>query len=155
MNESATDLSLICRVHERLCALPVMYVAETMRPLPIEALAGAPHFVLGLALIRGAPIPVVDLALLLGAKTAVAYRFVVIIVGSRRIALAVDNVLGVRKVLVSSLHQLPPLLKDTGADIVAAMGMLDAELLLVLNAARLLPEDSWTAGAAESAAITV
>jgi purine-binding chemotaxis protein CheW len=142
------DLSLICRVGERLCALPLGHVVETMRPLPVEAIAGAPHFVLGLAVIRGVPVPVVDTAELLGAPATSVNRFVTVTVGERWVALAVSSVLGVREVATGSLHELPPLLHEASADVVAAIGRLDAELLLVLNATRLLPADAWAEGAA-------
>ena len=143
VGERNADLSLICRVQARLCAVPLVHVVETMRALAVEAVAGAPHFVRGLAVIRGAPVPVVDTACLLGAQAAPADRFVTVLAGGRLVALAVDSVLGVRTIAAGSLHELPPLLHDSGADIVAAIGLLDAELLLVLNSSRLLPDDSW------------
>lgn len=141
------DLSLICRVQTRLCAIPLGHVIETMRPLPTEAIVGAPPFVRGLAVIRGTPVPVVDAARLLGTTHAQAQagRLVTMPVGARRVALAVDSVLGVRAIPAGSLHELPPLLHEAGADVVAAIGLLDAELLLVLHATRLLPEDAWAA----------
>jgi purine-binding chemotaxis protein CheW len=152
VSEPKADLSLICRVDARLCALPLAHVVETMRPLPVEAIAGSPHFVRGLAVIRGVPVPVVDTACLLGAQAAPGDRFVTITVGDRHVALAVDSVLGVRAVPAGSLHQLPPLLHEAGADVVAAIGLLDAELLLVLRSTRLLPDDTWAGGDAPGAA---
>jgi purine-binding chemotaxis protein CheW len=132
--------------------MPLAHVVETMRPLPVEAVTGAPHFVRGLAVIRGVPVPVVDAAQLLGTQTNQADRFVTMTVGSRCVALAVDSVLGVRAIPADSLQAMPPLLQEAGADVVAAIGLLDAELLLVLNGGRLLSEDVWagldTSGAA-------
>ena len=142
MDDSNADLSLICRVQTRLCALPLEHVVETLRPLPVEPVAGAPPFVLGLAVIRGAPLPVVDSARLLGADDARAGRFVTVNAGNRRVALAVDCVLGVRAVAPESLHALPPLLHQADTDVIAAIGLLDAELLLVLRSARLLPDQA-------------
>ncbi|HEY2928565.1 chemotaxis protein CheW [Piscinibacter sp.] len=152
MDDRNADLSLICRVQARLCALPLAHVVETLRALPVEAVVGAPHFVRGLAVIRGAPVPVVDTARLLGEHAGTGGRFVTVTVGERRVALAVDSVLGVRPVPAGSLHQLPPLLQEAGADVVAAIGLLDAELLLVLHSTRLLPDDAWGAGEAPGAA---
>ena len=152
MNEPKACLALICRVQARFCAMPLAHVVETMRPLPVEAVTGAPHFVRGLAVIRGVPVPVVDAAQLLGTQTNQADRFVTVTVGSRCVALAVDSVLGVRAIPADSLQAMPPLLQEAGADVVAAIGLLDAELLLVLNGGRLLSEDVWagldTSGAA-------
>lgn len=131
---------LVCRVQTRLCALPLEHVIETLRPMPVEPVAGAPPFVLGLAVIRGVPLPVVDAARLLGTDQAKAERFVTVIAGNRRIALAVDCVLGVRAVAPESLQALPPLLHEADTDVIAAIGLLDAELMLVLRSAKLLPE---------------
>ena len=51
---------LVVMVGARACAIPLDHVAETMRPLPIEPVAGTPGFVRGVSVIRGAPTPVVD-----------------------------------------------------------------------------------------------
>jgi len=135
------DLSLICRVRTRLCALPLRHVVETLRPLPVEPVAGAPPYVLGLAVIRGALVPVVDAARLLGEQEDSTERFIIVIAGERRIALAVGGVLGVRALASESLHGMPALLREAGGDVIASVGLLDSELLLVLRSARLLPED--------------
>lgn len=141
MDDSNAGLSLVCRVQTRLCALPLKHVVETLRALPIEPMAGAPPFVLGLAVIRGAPLPVVDAGRLLGTDGARAKRFVSVNAGSRRVALAVDHVVGVRTVAPESLVALPPLLHVAESDVIAAIGLLDAELLLVLQSTRLLPDE--------------
>lgn len=141
---SDAGLSLVCRVQGRLCALPLEHVVETMRPQPVEHVAGAPRFVRGLALIRGAPTPVVDGASLVADAGIRGGRLVTLAVGSRCVALAVDSVLGVRAIPADSRCALPPLLSDAGADVVAAVGVLDAELLLVLHGARLLSDEDWT-----------
>jgi purine-binding chemotaxis protein CheW len=137
---------LVCRVQGRLCALPVAHVVETMRPLPVEPLGATAPFVKGLSLIRGAPVPVVDAATLLGSEaSSPASRFVVIRAGDRRVALAVEAVVGIRDIPAASLQSLPPLLRASGAATVAEVGALDAELLVVLGASRLLPDETWDA----------
>jgi purine-binding chemotaxis protein CheW len=141
MDDFNAGSSLICRVGTRLCSLPLTHVVETLRPLPVEPVAGAPPGVLGLAVIRGSAVPVVDVARLLGAAGVRAERFVTVMVGDRRVALAVDRVLGVRAVAPESLQVLPPLL-GADSDVVAAIGLLDSELLLVLRSARLLPDET-------------
>lgn len=143
MDDRSTELSLICRVQTRLCALPLRHVVETLRPLAVEPLAGAPDFVDGLAMLRGTPVPVVDAARLLGDGEATAQRYVALTTGEHRIVLAVGEVLGVRAVPNDQLQELPPLLQEAATDSVAAIGRLDAELLLVLSATRLLPDELW------------
>jgi purine-binding chemotaxis protein CheW len=146
-------LSLLCRVHEHWCALPLRHVVETMRPLPTSPIPGAPAFVDGVAIIRGGPVPVLNLSCLLGSSAGHPTRFVCVNTDRGRIALAVDHVQGVRSIESDSLHALPPLLQCADAEVIAAIGMLDAELLLVMQTARLVPEDLWAALGPEAVAV--
>jgi len=59
--------------------------------------------------------------------------------------LAVDAILGLRAIPCNSLQDLPPLLGDARSELIAAIGAIDAELLLVLRTALVLPEDIWAA----------
>jgi len=143
VDDRHAELSLICRVQAWRCAIALAEVVETLRPLPVEAVAGAPFFMRGLALVRGLALPVIDAARLLDGVEAASppRRFVVLRTGDRRVVLAVDEVLGVRAVPKDALHPLPPLLDEAGRDAVACIGRLDAGLLLVLNNARLLGDE--------------
>jgi purine-binding chemotaxis protein CheW len=136
-------LALVCRVATRRCALWLEDVVETMRPLPVEPLAGAPPFVRGVAVVRGDPVPVVDVASLVGAEESCPTRFVVVTAGGRRVGLAVDDVLGVQVIPSGSLQDLQPFLGDASAEVVSAMGAVGTELVLVLRSARLVPEGVW------------
>jgi hypothetical protein len=82
-----------------------------------------------------------------GTATATVRRFVTVRVGTRRVALAVEAVTDVRSLPVDALTALPPLLAGAEADGVAALGALDADVLLVLRAARLVPESTFAASA--------
>jgi purine-binding chemotaxis protein CheW len=139
------DLFLVCRVLSRLCALRIEHVTETMRPLPVQPLASVPESVRGVAIIRGAPVPVVDIASLLEEVPSQPSRFVTVNTAGRCVALAVDTVVGVRAIPAGSLHELSPLLRDASTDAIAAIGTLDAQLLVVLHSARLIPEAVWSA----------
>jgi purine-binding chemotaxis protein CheW len=143
-------LTLLCRVDRRLCALPLALVVETMRPQPLERVAGAPDFVLGVAVIRGEPVPVVDAAALVGAESSRPARLVTLRVRGRKVALAVDEVVGIRPMAPGSQRDLPPLLRDARADVVSSIGARDAELLLVLESARMVPDEVWTAIATQA-----
>lgn len=133
--------SLLCRIGTRLCALPLAHVLETLRPLKVAPLTGAPDHVLGVALIRGVAQPVIDVARVLGERDAPVLRYVTLQVGERRVALAVGAVLGTRTLNRDELQELPPLLRHAGHGTLTALGKIDAELLLVLDSAKLLPED--------------
>src|SRR5580692_6397238 len=124
-----------------------------MRPLPIEPLTGMPPFVLGVAIVRGFPAPVVDAGRLLNPCASPSTpiiasssaRFVSLKLGERTAALAVDAVLDIRPLTAGILADIPPLLREAGAEQMAAIGALDTQLLLVLEAARLVPESVWSA----------
>ncbi len=137
-----TPLNLVCRVGSQRYALPIAHVVETMRPLPVTGVAGVPPTVLGLAVIRGAPTPVVDLAGLVGVTDAEpAGRFVLLNTGSRRVALAVTEVLGVHPIERAAFEALPPLLGDARA--LRSVAILDGELLAVIDRARLVSPSAW------------
>jgi purine-binding chemotaxis protein CheW len=133
--------ALLCRVAAHLCALPLAGIVEISRPLPIQPIAGVPAFVLGVSMLRGAPAPIVDARALLASEPGgEPKRFVTLRVEARRVGLAVDDVLGIRDLPVDAARELPPLLRSVSRELVSAIGELDAELLLVLDAARLLSE---------------
>jgi purine-binding chemotaxis protein CheW len=143
---------LLCRIGSRIGALALKDVRETMRPLPIEPLLGMPPFVLGLAIIRGFPAPVVDASRLVGPATSPSSifspnsaRFVSLKLGERTAALAVDAVLDVCSLSSDTLSMTPPLLQAGDAQRVSVIGALDTQLLLVLEAVRLIPDSVWIA----------
>ena len=145
---------LVVMVGARACAFPLHHVAETMRPLPIEAVVGTPGFVCGVSVIYGVPTPVVDLKVLLenSANTPSFGRFVVLKLDDRRVAIGVDSVIGLKNLDSAQLGELPPLLRDVTTDLIESFGTLDAQLLLVLRAARIVPDEVWTTLAAAEAA---
>ena len=150
---SESSPMLVVMAGARACALPLHHVAETMRPLPIEPVAGTPGFVRGVSVIRGTPTPVVDLKALLenGENTASYGRFVTLKLGDRRVAFGVDSVVGLRNLDSAKLGELPPMLRDVAADLIEAIGTRDAQLLVVLHATRIVPDEVWTTLAAAEA----
>jgi purine-binding chemotaxis protein CheW len=143
--------ALVVTSGSRRTAIPIAHVRETMRPQPVTQVAGAPRFVRGVAMIRGAAIPVVDLGALLDGGDAGEHhrRFVTVETGTRLVALAVDDVIGVRSLDLARLSALPPLLGD-GATI-EAIGAIDAQLVVLLRAAHVIPDEVWSVLDAEPA----
>lgn len=140
MTGSPRETVLLVRAGARLCGLPVAAVGETMRPLPVSPLAGAPAWVLGLSVVRGEPLPVVDLAALLGGSPEEAPgRFVTVRAGGRAAALAVAGVIGLLQLDPGGARTLP-LVRDACAGALESLRTLDGDLLVVLGAARLVPD---------------
>ena len=134
--------ALLVRAGGRICALGVSSVVETLRMLPIQAVAGVPEAVRGLSIIRGVATPIVDLAALLGGSGATpAARLVLMRVGERPVALAVEAVLGMRE--VSGWADVPPLLQAASLSGIEALATLDSEFVYALDAARLISDEIW------------
>jgi purine-binding chemotaxis protein CheW len=138
VDSAGSQTAIVCSVGRVLCSLPLASVVETFRPLPIEAVAGAPPFVLGLSLVRGSPVPVVDLCRLVTGDPGNPRRFVVVQTDERKVALAVDSV-NVRPIAADRMLELPPLLRDAGTEVISAIGRLDSALFMVLQATRIIP----------------
>jgi purine-binding chemotaxis protein CheW len=132
-------LWLLCRAGEHKFALPAEHVVEVMRLLPVRTIAEAPPILLGTAVIRGRAVPVVDIGLLLGEAPVSARYLVAVRVGERKVALAVEEIVGVRD-LAQTGAELPPLLDAAAGKAIEAIEVLDSEWLLRLRAARLLPD---------------
>jgi purine-binding chemotaxis protein CheW len=147
-HSSTSVKTLIVRAQAYLCALPLEHVIETMRPLPIEPLAGTPPFVRGMSIIRGEPTPVIDLALLLGAPRELPWRFVTIRAGGKQVALSVGAVAGIFDLDPRVMDRLPPLLRGVSADFVKSIGILDEQFLFALRSGWELPDEVWQAMAA-------
>ncbi|WP_426503885.1 chemotaxis protein CheW [Dactylosporangium sp. McL0621] len=119
---------LIFGVGRLLCALPLAAVVETVRPLPVQPVAGGGGALLGVAVVRGAAVPVVDTATLLGDPGAVPSRFVTVETPAGTVAFATGPVLGVRAVLRSAAQAAP-----VAGALVEAVGVLDGRPLLYLS----------------------
>ena len=142
-SSSASRLSVVLvRAGGLLCALPLASVIETLRSPSIMPIAGTPAWVRGIAVIRGGTVAVVDLGILLGSGAGASKqaRVVTVRVGSRIVGLAVDSIVGVSEFERSVLSDVPPMLRQAHPEVLAAMGMLDRELLMVLDGSRIITE---------------
>ncbi len=140
MPEDADRTALFVRAGAHLCALPVRHVVETMRPVPVTALAGVPHFITGLALVRGEPLPVIDLATFMDPRSSRhVSRFVTVRAAGRQAVLAVDAVLGVAD--IDSKFDTPSLVADACQQSIEWLSARDGELLALLSTARIVPPE--------------
>ncbi len=95
------------RVGGEVYALDIMRVREIIPPLPVTAVPRAPAFVEGVVRLRGDVVPVVDVRRRFGLPAAPPTRrtrFVVAMVGRRRLALVVDEVCEVLRVARADLR---------------------------------------------------
>lgn len=145
MEQSRPNPALLVSIPHARCAFPLSEVIEIMRPLPVEPLANAPDWIQGVARIRGAAVPVVRLAALFQADSndVPLTRFVTLRVGPRCIALGVQSVIGIIDLSDCGLENLPSLLKSAQTDVIRTLGTLDADFLVMLNTACLVPDSVW------------
>lgn len=138
---------LVFDVHRRACALPLGPVQETLRPLPVEPISGAPAFVLGASVVRGAPAAIIDAGRLIsGVPLDTPGRWIILEIGDgRRVGLAVSSVLGVYPARLFDLREAPPLLADAEPAVIQALGRRDDALLSLLMIGRVVPEEVWAA----------
>jgi purine-binding chemotaxis protein CheW len=139
--------ALVFSVGSQRYALPLADVVEVMRALPLTIPTRLPDGVLGTSLIRGRPTPVVDASQLLSNVPTRGTRWILMRVGARYVALAVDDIVGTHLVTRAKLSVAPPLLG--GGGLIEAIGLLDTEFVHVLSSIRLLrdlPDESLTYG---------
>lgn len=144
----AGTVSLVFRAGPLLCALTLDEVVEIMRPLATRPLAGTPAFVSGVTIMRGVPTPVVDVGCLLAGDRHPPERFVAVRTERGPVAFATGAVLGVRAAVADgTASRHPSLLGGAVGTLVAGVGTLGGEPLLVLQSMRVVPDDVWAAAA--------
>ncbi|WP_436530416.1 chemotaxis protein CheW [Actinoplanes sp. HUAS TT8] len=148
--QGAGVVALVFRAGPLFCALPLAEVIESMRPLPTRPLAGTPHYVRGLTILRGEPSPVIDVTRLLTGVTSEVDRYIAVRAGRGPVACATGPVLGVQDV-----HAMPPdgpstMFTGASRSLVAAVGRFGTEPLLVLRSIRTVPDEVWEAAARET-----
>lgn len=123
--------------------MPLVHVVEIMRPLPIDPIAKAPTFMLGVAIVRGRATPVIDCGAFVQERALPAHtRWASVRCGDRAAMLAFEAILGVRE-LPARADDLPPLLSGAPSDLLSGLALLDRALLLVLHGSRLVPDEVW------------
>jgi purine-binding chemotaxis protein CheW len=147
---------VLVRSGNLFCALPLANVIETLRSPEVTAITAAPDWVRGVAMIRGASVVIVDLGILLGTSRVEVKqaRVVTIRVGARVVGLAVESIIGVREFDRSLLAEVPPLLLQAHPEVLTALGLLDGELMLVLDGSRIISEEELARQGHSSSKIT-
>jgi purine-binding chemotaxis protein CheW len=157
---SGDEIVQLCtfRVGGEDYALDIMRVREIIHPLPVTPVPRAPAFVEGVARLRGDVLPVVDVRKRFGLAAEAATprtRFLVVMIGRRRLALVVDEVCEVLRTPRREIRPAPPIVDAprfflgvcSGPDRRGAPG----RLRLLLNVKALL--DPVAPGEAEAARV--
>jgi len=133
--------------------LDLKRVREIVAPVGITPVPRAPPFIEGVASVRGGVVPVVDLRRRLGVEPAAdgrRVRFLLLQVGRHRIALVVDAVVEVVRLLRSELRPATGLSGRAGSHlflgVCGAGRRAGGRLRLLLNVKALLdPSAPWSA----------
>ncbi|MDI6100024.1 chemotaxis protein CheW [Actinoplanes sp. NEAU-A12] len=137
--------ALVFRAGPLYCALALGEVVEIMRPLATRPLAGTPLYVRGLAILRGAPAPVIDMTRLLTGIDGEIDRYVAVRAGRGPIACATGPVLGVREIDVEPPEGPAALFTGVSKALIAAVGTVGTEPLLLLHSLTAVPDEVWEA----------
>lgn len=135
--------ALIVLAGDQPCALPLSAVGECLRPLPVRKLADVPAYVRGLSTIRGEAVPVLDLGLLVAGRSAEPTRFVTVRSAHGPVALAVTAVEGVARLGAGAFESLPPAVSGAASGALSGLAVRDGEVLALLAALKLVPEELW------------
>ncbi|MBX5484754.1 MAG: purine-binding chemotaxis protein CheW [Myxococcaceae bacterium] len=121
-----------------------MRIDEILRPQRVSPVPNAPAWVEGVMNLRGAMVPVVDLrkrlAIAGAAPPRMKPKWLVTLVGRRKVALVVDGVSGVVRVTRAEIAPVPPFVtQGVNPAVIAACGPAD-RIKLLLNIKVLLRE---------------
>jgi len=127
---------VVFRVGPDLYTVDVAAVQEVLPATVATRVPGAPDFIEGVIELKGLVIPVVDLRRRLGYDGKAegrSARYVIVAVGERVMAMAVDEVIEVVRVRSSDLGPAPDLVRESGARHVVGVVRGNEELTLVLD----------------------
>jgi len=122
-----------CRVDDLYLGIDVAVVQEVLREQPVTPVPLAPPEVRGLVNLRGRIVPAVDLGRRLGRPAAVRRTTVVVRIGSEVVCLLVDVIEDVVTLAAGDHRPVPATVDPSIAAHLGATGLLDSELLLVLD----------------------
>jgi purine-binding chemotaxis protein CheW len=135
---------LVFRCAAHRLAIPATEVLEIMRPLPVKPINSSYPFLAGMAVIRGKAVPVINVIRWFDTESREsALRFITLRVGQRVVALGVSEVIGLKVFLAPQLGALPPLLGNSNTLAITGLEVLDRELLVILNSAKILSDEQW------------
>ena len=128
----------------------IMRIKEIIPPVRITPVPHAPEYIEGVINLRGAIIPVVDLRRRLGLARAAPTKktkYIICVVGGRRVGLVVDSVTERLRLPRSSIRRAPAMLLGRGPRFFSGVCGPQERLKLLLNIKALLSSGEKVPGA--------
>lgn len=126
-------------------ALDIQSVQEIVQQSDIVSVPGAPPFIMGIVNLRGRIMAVVDFKQLLGIGKHKATDKVLVMVaqiGEHLVGFTVDEVVQVARITASAVEPVGDLVSADEAQRLEGVLKLDGQLVLLLNAERLLDTET-------------
>lgn len=138
---------VVFRLNGTLFALDIRSVQEIVQQSDIVPVPGAPPFILGIVNLRGRIMAVVDTKRLLGIGATPADKVLVMVaqLGEHLVGFTVDAVEQVTRIAPDMVEPVGDLVASEEARRLEGVLKLDGKLVLLLDAARLLDEETVAA----------
>jgi purine-binding chemotaxis protein CheW len=136
---------VVFRLNGTLFALDIRSVQEIVQQSDIVLVPGAPPFIMGIVNLRGRIMAVVDSKRLLGIGTHDATDKVLVMVaqiGEHLVGFTVDEVVQVARIADDAVEPVGDLVAPEEAQRLEGVLKLDGQLVLLLNAERLLDTET-------------
>lgn len=133
---------IVFKLEKGSYAFPINQIERILPTQEVTKVPKAPKALLGVFNLRGAVIPVLDARTRLGLKDAdQSQNFIVVLSNKGRCALRVDQVTGIIALEEGSIEHDAQHLSKANDELVGAIGKNDKELIVLLDAEHLVPED--------------
>jgi purine-binding chemotaxis protein CheW len=144
---------VVFRLNNTLFALDIRSVQEIVQQSDIVLVPGAPPFIMGIVNLRGGIMAVVDTKRLLGIGETSSDKVLVMVaqIGEHLVGFTVDEVEQVTRVASDSIEPVSDLVSPEEARRLEGILKLDGKLVLLLDANRLLDEETIEATMSQSA----
>ncbi len=135
---------VVFRLNETLFAMDIQSVQEIVQQRDIVSVPGSPPFILGIVNLRGRIMAVVDSKRLLGIGETKGEQVLVMVaqVGEHLVGFTVDEVLQVTRIAANDVEPVGDLVAPDEARRLEGVLKLDGKLVLLLDANRLLDEET-------------
>lgn len=135
---------VVFRLSETLFALDIQSVQEIVKQSDIVSVPGAPPFILGIVNLRGRIMAVVDTKQLLGIGKTPADKVLVMVaqIGEHLVGFTVDEVEQVTRITADMIEPVSDLVSPEEARRLEGVLKLNDKLVLLLDAKRLLDEET-------------